>query len=260
MPEDNECKLLKLQILSATKDFKQAAAAITEWMIAQEPDTDIWPQALYLLTHSGMLRTEAIETLHKLIAKIPRNPWLNLYCADLCLRESQTDRASKCLTNALACTMDTPQRTTTLYQLALLHYEDGNHAAMLTNLECAYALNQNSCHINNALAYYWATKGKNPAKARPFIEKALKSDNTNPYFLDTHALILYKEKKYEDAQTILEKLVPSNNGTMLLHLAQVHYALNNKEIADTFTKKAQTVAKNFHEKKALNKMELLLAS
>jgi len=156
--------------------------------------------------------------------------------------------------------MENSLRIQTLYQLALLHYEHNNHQAMLTNLETAYALNQDSAHINNALAYYWATKGKDLEKAHPFITKALAIDNTNPYFLDTQALILYKEKKYEAAQQILEKLVLHNNGTMLLHLAKVHYALNNKENADTFTKKAHAVVKNCHEKKALNKMELLLAS
>lgn len=258
-PEDTECKLLKLQILSAMKDFKQATLAIAEWM-AQEPNTDVWPQALYLLTHSSITRPQAIEALATLAKQIPDNSWLNLYCADLCIRESQIERAINCLTNALSCTMDNPLRAKTSYQLALLHYEQGNHQLMLTNLENSYALDQHSAHTNNALAYYWATKGKNPSKAQPFIAKALQSDSDNPYFLDTQALILYKEKKYKDAQNILEKLVHHNNGTILLHLAKVHYALNNKEIADTFTKKAQNVVKNFHEKKALNKMELLLAS
>jgi hypothetical protein len=45
---------------------------------------------------------------------------------------------------------------------------------------------------------------------------------------------------------------------MLLHLAQVNYALNNKENADIFTKKAQPLVTNSHEKKALQKMQLLL--
>ena len=42
---------------------------------------------------------------------------------------------------------------------------------------------------------------------------------------------------------------------MLLHLAEVHYALNNKENADIFTQKAQALAKNDYEKKAIQKMQ-----
>ena len=258
-PMDIECKLLKLHIISAMQDFTQVEQILTEW-ITKEPDTDIWAQSLYLLTHHAIPRIHAINIFNAIIKQVKNNAWLNLYCADLCIRDNQTDQAITCLNNALICSLDNPLRIKTLYQLSLLHYEKGNYQLMLNHLENAYALNQNSAHINNALAYYWATKGKNLSKAHSFIAASLNIDNTNPYFLDTHALILYKEKKYTHAQQILEQLEHHNNGTMLLHLAQVNYALNNKEIADNLTKKAHVLVKNYHEKKALNKMELLLAS
>jgi tetratricopeptide (TPR) repeat protein len=257
-PTNNECKLLKIQILSAMKDFNQATQAINTWIVAQ-PENDLWPKSLCLLAHNGMPHTQIINAFNAILKKTPHNLWCNLYCADMCMRNAQNDYAIACLTNALPCSMTDAIRTKTIYQLALLHYEQGNHHAMLTHLESAYALNQQSPHINNSLAYYWATKGKDTTKAHSFITKALATDNTNPYFLDTQALILYKEKKYPEAQNILEQLTACNNGTMLLHLAKVHYALNNKENADIFTQKAQTLIKNNHEKKALHKMQLLLA-
>jgi tetratricopeptide (TPR) repeat protein len=174
------------------------------------------------------------------------------------LRDAKNDKAMECLTNALSCGMSNTVREKTLYQIAILYYEQDNHQKMLTHLESAYALNAQNPHINNTLAYYWATKGKNITKAHSFIEKALSTDTKNPYFLDTQAVILYKEKKYEQAQKILEPLADHNNGTILLHLAQVNYALNNKENADIFTKKAQPIVKNKKQKKALHKMQLLL--
>lgn len=256
-PTNNECKLLKIQILSAMKDFNQAAQTITAWILAQ-PENDIWPKSLCLLAHNGMPCTQIIDVFNNILKKTSDNLWCNIYCADMCMRDAHNDHAMLCLTNALPCTMTDAIRTKTLYQLALLHYEQGNHHAMRTHLESAYALNQHHPHINNSLAYYWATKGKNTTQAYSFIEKALKTDPTNPYFLDTQAVILYKEKKYKQAQDILEKLAHLNNGTMLLHLAKVNYALNNKENADIFTQKAQPLVKNNHEKKALKKMQLLL--
>ncbi len=256
-PTNNECKLLKIQILSAMKDFKQAAQAITTWIVA-DLNNDLWPKTLNLLAHNGMPHTQIIETFNDIIKTSPDNLWCNLYCADICLRNTQHDRATQCLTNALSCTMTDTLRAKTLYQLAMLSYEKNDHHAMHTHLEAAYALNPHNAHINNALAYYWATKGKDTVKAHTFMDKALAVNNTNPYFLDTQAVILYKEKKYDQAQYILEKLTHHNNGTMLLHLAKVHYALDNKENADIFTKKAEPLAKNNHEKKAIEKMQLLL--
>jgi len=257
-PANNECKLLKLQILSAMKDFNQAADTISSWINAN-PDNDLWPKSLCLLAHSGMSRTHIIEQFSTILKKNPDNLWCNLYCADMCMRNAQNNNAMKYLTNALSCSMTDSIRTKTLYQLALLQSEQGNHDAMHTHLKNAYALNPQNPHINNALAYYWATKGKDTTKAHTFIEKALATDAANPYFLDTHALILYKEKQYTKAQTILEQIAHNNNGTMLLHLAKVHYALNDTHNADIFTQKALPLVKNSHEKKALNKMQLLLA-
>ncbi|HEX4068760.1 MAG TPA: hypothetical protein VHX42_01555 [Candidatus Babeliales bacterium] len=258
-PHNNECKLLKLQILSAMKDFKQITQTITAWITA-DPKNDIWPKSLYMLMYNGMPTPQIIETFTTILQKTPDNLWCNLYCADICLRNAQHNLATQYLTNAVACNMSDAVRSKTLYQLAMLAYEQSNHQTMRTYLESAYILSPENAHINNALAYYWATKGKDLAKAHTFVHKALAADNTNPYFLDTYALILYKEKKYEESHNILAQLNHHNNGTILLHLAKVHYALNNKENADIFTQKAHALAKNDHEKKAVEKMQLLLAN
>jgi len=192
------------------------------------------------------------------LAKQPDNAWCNVYCADICIRNGQHDVPKTCLEKALTHITDKVLASKIAYQLALIHYEQNNYSAMLASLENAYALHQECPHINNTLAYYWATKGKDLAKAHNFIEKSLKCDSTNPYFLDTQAVILYKEKKYSEAHAILEKLSTHNNSTMLLHLAKVHYSLDNKEFADTFTKKAEALVTNNKEKQALEKMKLLL--
>src|SRR4029079_8194967 len=97
--------LLKIQILSALKDFKQIAQTITAW-IAADPKNDIWPKSLYLLAHNGMPRAQIIETFNDILTKTSDNLWCNLYCADMCLRTAQHDRATQCLTNALSCTMN----------------------------------------------------------------------------------------------------------------------------------------------------------
>ena len=257
-PNKDEYKLFKVQILAAMKNFNEASSTLTTWIIA-DSHNDLWPKALNLLAYNGMPRTQIIETFNTILKKNPDILWCNLYCADMCMRNAQNDLAITYLEKALQYTMNNTLAAKTLYQLGLLHYEQSNYESMRTNLERAYVYNAECPHTNNALAYYWTTKGKDTTKAHTFIEKSLAANSTNPYFLDTHALILYKEKKYPQAQHILEQLAHHNNSTMLLHLAKVHYSLNNKEIADTFTKKAQDLVKNNHEKKALHKMQLLLA-
>lgn len=257
-PNNDECKLLKIQILSAMKNFNHAASSLATW-ITQNPEQEIWPKTLCLLVHNGMSYNDIIQAFTMILQKQPENMWCNIYCADMCLRNAHQDRAITCLEKTLPLIKNNALAAKIAYQLALLHYGNNNYTLMHAQLEKAYVFNAQCPHVNNALAYYWATKGKNLSKAHQFITQSLQSDSTNPYFLDTQALILYKEKKYDQAQSILEQLVNHNNSTILLHLAKVHYSLNNKEIADTFTKKAEILVKNNQEKKALEKMKLLLA-
>jgi tetratricopeptide (TPR) repeat protein len=253
-----ECKLLKINILSAMKNFDEIAYSLIAWN-NQDPTNAIWPKTLSLLAYNAMSPTQIMTTFQTILDHQPHNLWCNLYCADICMRNKNNNQAIQCLKKALTCTIDTALAAKASYQLALLHYEQNDYTAMLSALEKAYEFNPQCPHTNNTLAYYWATKGKDLKKAQSFIEKSLALHNENPYFLDTQAVILYKEKKYSQAHIILEKLEPHNNGTMMLHLAKVHYALNNKENADIITKKAQALVKNNHEKKALEKMQLLLA-
>ena len=256
-PHNDQYKLFKLDVLCAMKNFNQAVSALIPW-ITENPQNPIWPKALCLLVHNGMPYKDIIQTFTILLDKQPNNFWCNIYCADMCLRNAHHDLAITCLERALPLITDNNFASKIAYQLALLHYENNNHSGMHSYLEKAYSLNPECAHTHNSLAYYWATKGKDLKKAHNFIEKALQHDSTNPYFLDTQAIILYKEKKYAQAQEILEKLTVHNNSTMLLHLAKVHYSLNNTEIADTFTQKAEVLVKNNQEKKALEKMKVLL--
>lgn len=258
-PHHDEAKLLKIQILSAMKNFKQAANTLATWII-ENKENELWPKTLHLLAYSGMPHFDVMQTFSIILDKHPDNMWCNLYYADLCMRSGKNSCAITCLEKVISYISDTTFAAKIAYQVALLHYENNDYQAMRTYLEKAHQFNEHCPHTNNTLAYYWATKGKDLTKAHQFISKALKAHSNNPYFLDTQALILYKEKKYTQAQEILEKLVTdNNNSTMLLHLAKVHYSLNNKEIADTFTKKAEALVKNNQEKKALEKMKVLLA-
>lgn len=257
-PHNDEYKLLKIQILSAMNNFTDAACCLSMW-IMHDPDNSIWHKTLCLLAHNGMPYQIIIETFNAILKKQPDNLWCHLYSADICMRTEQNHCAITHLEKALLLIKDNSLAAKIAHQLALLHYNNNNYAAMHIHLEKAYTYNSDCAHTNNSLAYYWATKGKDLAKAHQCIEKSLQSNSANPHFLDTKALILYKEKKYEQAQEILEKLTGFQNGTMLLHLAKVHYALKNNDFADDYTKKAEAIVKTNHEKKALIKMKLLLA-
>lgn len=117
-------------------------------------------------------------------------------------------------------------------------------------LEQGLHLNTNFLPLMNLLAHHYATKGHNVPKAATLMAEILTHDKTNPHLLDTHALILYKQKQYADALALLQRLhadIPQD-ATIMLHLALTHDKLNNKPLAHTTLRNAQAMAKSTYEK------------
>ena len=100
------------------------------------------------------------------------------------------------------------------------------------------------------LAYIYATKGDDLTKATQHINLALAKDPNNPHFLDTKALILYKQKEYDEALNILQKAaqVCPTDFTILNHLGKCQFKKGNTTVALESMKAASNVAKNDQEK------------
>lgn len=259
-PNNEQAQLLRLQITAHLNQFDKLLTISSQLMAQQPKNSANISQALYLLAYADIPHEKVITLLQKLSQQHPHNYWLPLYAADLCLRNKKTMDAIPLLERALKSSPDQKLNAKIYYQLSLIDYEQADHAKMLAHLEGGYKLDNNQPHINNMLAYYWATAGKDNTKAESFINKALSTEKNNPYFLDTQALILYKQQKYDQAQTILEQLNTSHTATSLLHLAKVHYKRNNKKEATQYVQQAASLKNNTHDQKTLHKLQLLLAT
>ena len=167
----------------------------------------------------------------------------------------QNDDALNQLSNALTLTNNATLKTKILFQMALIQYEEKKFDQMKTTLEQALTLNVQFPPVFNLISYYYATKGKDLNKAQKFATKALQTDKNNPHFLDTQAVIYYKQKKYNKALTLLQKLTEqvTDDATIRINLAKVNYKLNNTEKAFTFLNQAQNKVKYAHEKRSIEK-------
>ena len=91
------------------------------------------------------------------------------------------------------------------------------------------------------MGYLYADQGKNLEKAEAMIRIALKSEPNNMAYLDSMGWVLFKLKKYKQAQEYLEKahkLPGGGDSTILDHLADCYYKLNKKKQALELWKKA----------------------
>ena len=185
--------------------------------------------------------------------KQPQNLTLALYAADLALRTTDTHHAHYLLKKAYGLTTDPLLQTKILFQRGLLEYELGHFKQAYTLLENGYALKQEYPPLLNLLAYYHATQDKNMDRAITLIKSALTKDASNPHFLDTHALIVYKQKDYKAAHALWECSLGfcEDDPTIFIHMSKNYYKQGDRKQALKSLQQAQKHAQTDEHSKAI---------
>ena len=87
-----------------------------------------------------------------------------------------------------------------------------NFAAAYDAYDKALSLNPDNSYVLNNYAYYLSLSSEKLDKAAEMSKKAVDLDPYNSSFLDTHAWVLYKQKKYNEALDWIKKAY-SNGGS-----------------------------------------------
>lgn len=124
-------------------------------------------------------------------------------------------------------------------------------------------LEANPEHITalNNYAYSLSIQGKDLDKAEQMVLKALELDTTGPqaHILDTHAWILYKQGRYEDAKTVMKQsvdLLTQPDPLYLVHYGDILFEVGDHLNAALNWKEAQELGYDRWEiTKRLNKLD-----
>jgi predicted Zn-dependent protease len=260
-PSYRPARLLKIELLCAVDQSKKALALLYSWII-KEPTEDIWFRSLHLLYQSNVDRENIIKTLQMLEQRLPNNILTALYLADIYLKRNVSVTASAYLKKALALNKDSQMRMKILYQLAVVYFENHQLDALSQVIESGLKTEQTFAPFYNLAAYYFATKGKNLSRAQELIITALQADKNNPHYLDTQAIIWYKNKQYEKAYTLLSKLSAQLPSDFFIqkHLSKTCYKQGLKNDALVLMKKALTHNGPTYEKQKCQKLVQLWSS
>ena len=247
-PDAKDSRLLKVQILSALQQLDEAARELKKWILA-DPENTLWYQTLYLLTRAGFPAENILSTFESIEKNQPDSLLAALYLADLYTRGQKTEKAIAAHTKAFKLTQDKELKAKILYHLGVLYYGQGNIEKVKTIIDQLGKVSTSYLPLQNFAAYFYATQGKNLVQAQQLMKTILKQDRTNPHYLDTQALIYYKQKKYAKAAKILKKLatIESHDCTILTHLSKVEYKQGNKTKALSLLQKAEAHARTKNE-------------
>lgn len=241
-PEDVESKLLKIQILSAQKEFEKAGKLLQAW-IRKEPTQTMWFATLNLLCKTGLTYTQALALVEPIVKEHPTSSLPILYLADWATRAKLYDKALIYYKKALNLTHDAHLTTKLLFHISLIYYDLQQYEAMESTLEKGVALGKNFPPLLNLLAYHYATHNKKLERAQTLLNQALRHTK-NPHFLDTQALIWFQKKEYTKALTLLRTIAlqAPHDTSILQNLGKTYYQLGNYKEAVATIKQAENNA------------------
>ena len=242
-PHNQEAKLLKVEARVALQEF-DAAIDTLKGYIKQEPDNALWFKTLHLLAQEKTKPDKIIKALKYITRLQPDNILPTLYLADLHTRMKNVDQSVVYHRKALELADTKELKTKIMFHLGLLFYETKQFNQLETLMHQAHNIKTDFPPLFNLFAYYYATTGNNVEKAQELMKVVLKNDGTNPHFLDTQALIYYKQGFYEKALRILKKVaqVIPHDSTVLTHLSKTLHKTGQTHKAVATIEKALQVA------------------
>lgn len=254
-PHDTQTRLLKAQALSALKEYDELLKSLVSWA-NQEPDNLTWLQTMHLLPRTGVPMERVINALNVVHISHKNNVLPLLYLADLYTRNGNTQKAVECHRASLALISQPELKARTLYQIALTEYENKQYSQMLTSLAKIDELNAHHAPADNLRAYYYATEGNDLSQAQRYFDKAYAQDQGNPHYLDTQAVIYYKQHEYKKALALLEPLAQHlpEDSSILIHLAKAQHKVGRQNEALATIAQAQKHAFTSYEKKVTKEL------
>lgn len=109
-----------------------------------------------------------------------------------------------------------------------IYYRQGKVGEAFKRFDQALEINPDDILILNNYAYFLAENDMELKKADEMITKCLKEERNNTY-LDTYAWVLYKMKKFDEAEQIMKEIFsePQSDPELLEHYGYILAARNN---------------------------------
>ncbi|MDF3078874.1 MAG: hypothetical protein K0S09_2763 [Sphingobacteriaceae bacterium] len=221
----------------------------------------IWEQLVRIDVTEGDYDA-AIKEGEEALSIFPNQANLFLLTGTAYAQKQDHEKAVSYLKNAVSLQIDDKESLAQTYSILADSY---NSLKRYKESDLAYdeslKLEPDNTFTLNNYAYYLSLRSERLDKAEQMSRRANELDKGNPSYEDTHAWVLFREKKYKEARTWIEKAIADDktgNGTLFEHYGDILFMLNQNELAVTQWTIArdkgvvsETLNKKINEKKYL---------
>ncbi|MCS6974797.1 MAG: tetratricopeptide repeat protein [Cyclobacteriaceae bacterium] len=248
-PDEAQIKIIGGDLYQALGKTKEAITLYQEATQKGAVNFEVWHNLIYLEIQSGNFEA-AIRHASEALEYYPNQALLYYFSGMAHLRRRSYQQAVNMLEQGKKLTSNNPALTVDILALlgeafnGLREYAKSDKA-----FEEALALSPNNEIVLNNYSYYLALRGTNLERAEKLSAQLIKAHPDNNSFLDTHAWVLYKQKKYREARKIMERVIGSGraNAIHLEHYGDILYQLGDVDAAVLYWKKAREQTADLNE-------------
>ena len=247
-PDNPKAWAISADFLNQDNQFRQAKEAFERVLDLDNSKYPIWEQYLPILLalqEFELVVTQSLEA--QSLFPMQALPYLTQGMAHVALKQSS--EAVNALKEGLNYATGNALVATFYYTLAQAYMIENNFEEVVVNFENALQKEPQNDMLLNEYSYYLAEQGKNLNYALQLSEKSLKS-STHVAYLDTYAWILFKQGKYVEAKTWLEKALKNggeNDADILDHYCQILQQLNETTLYNEYKIKLQNLQNHITE-------------
>ncbi|NEU10218.1 tetratricopeptide repeat protein [Flavihumibacter sp. R14] len=231
-------------VLFQEHKFDEAAGAYRQALKLNDQVYQIWEQLLRIELSSNKFN-EAITDGEAALSIFPNQAALYLLTSMAYAQTQKHERAVAYLKNAASLESENNEVLTQIYSglgdsyNALKRFPESDQA-----YEKALEISPDNSYTLNNYAYYLSLRGENLDKAEKMSKRSLQLDPDNPSSEDTYAWILFKLKKYREAQIWIERAIShsqNSSAVQVEHYGDILFHLGQKEKAVEQWRKARTL-------------------
>lgn len=240
-PDDAKSFALFGDMLVQNNEFKEAKGIYRKAVLLNNQVYAVWEQLVRIELSENDLEN-SIKDGEEALSLFPNQAWMNYLVGVSWYQKKDFGKALTYFKNAASLeTEDKAFLTQAFSSLGDCYHHQKKYLQSDAAYESSLSNDPDNAYTLNNYAYYLSLRGEQLDKAERMSKKSNELQPNSASFKDTYAWILFKQKKYMDAKTWMERAVMGDakgNAVQLEHYGDILFHTGNIEMAIKQWKKA----------------------
>ncbi len=243
-PTDSKAFAVYGDMLYQTDDYKNAEDAYKKSIMLDGNHYEVREQLVRIELSNNEI-DNAIKDGQDALSLFPNQAWMNYLVGITYVQKKQLDKGLSYLKNTISIETDDKDLLSLTYSaLGDLYHGQKDDKNSDNAYQKALTYNPDNAFALNNFAYYLSIRGDDLDKAAQMAAHANELQPNTASFEDTYAWILFKQKKYADAKSWIEKAIlhdKTSSAVQMEHYGDIMFYLGDTNAAVENWKKARSI-------------------